>query len=425
MSVIAAQTSRLATELWLEIFGHLTTDIAVLKQGHATNRLFHQICRPLLFRKFYFCPFFTSFEFDLVHNFVASEILLPQPQELDLSLKRLLFYTSRDIAPFVRVCNMSARRLDNRKVSECRGRRTGNPYLLLEALFQYFPRFINLRVVTATRLPFDNMCLDTLSRIPNLTSLSIQTCSVQDPSVWQLLDISALSPLHISSFSFRHEYGDSGRAMLHWLPLLCRNRLRYLDMGFEYNVCEQLVASDPFPRVNTLLLEINPNEMTTTFRVLSKFPADRSISELREFTGSVELLRYGFLAIPTLRRLTLPISWESNFLDSLTLSPNIMALDLEVEDLDHRILEALCGYFPNLHELRVQVEPRAWNPTAFFAELSKDSPLSLHLRKISIIWVDVDEAGVKNRDGDPDNECDEEFRALWTALDIIGNVPRP
>ncbi|KAJ6621809.1 hypothetical protein B0H10DRAFT_946818 [Mycena sp. CBHHK59/15] len=79
-------------ELWTEIVGYASRE--TLKQLHVTQRRFHRLSRPLLFRDFDFQPYAIDH-----YGFGANDVILPAAAELDRALQRLKFWTSAEIAP--------------------------------------------------------------------------------------------------------------------------------------------------------------------------------------------------------------------------------------------------------------------------------------------------------------------------------------
>ncbi|KAJ7124641.1 hypothetical protein C8R43DRAFT_958694 [Mycena crocata] len=62
---------------------------------HDQSRTFYSISRHLLFDRFLFHPYTVN---------ITDALLLPEPQKLELSLDRLNFWCSEDVAPLVRSC---------------------------------------------------------------------------------------------------------------------------------------------------------------------------------------------------------------------------------------------------------------------------------------------------------------------------------
>ncbi|KAJ6498878.1 hypothetical protein C8R45DRAFT_797285, partial [Mycena sanguinolenta] len=83
-------------ELWIdEIFPGLPRD--TIKALSLTSEMFRDLSRPFVFAHFVFHPYAVGTERD---------IILPPNIMVDRALERLEFWTSTDIAPHVRSCEI-------------------------------------------------------------------------------------------------------------------------------------------------------------------------------------------------------------------------------------------------------------------------------------------------------------------------------
>ncbi|KAJ7935964.1 hypothetical protein B0H13DRAFT_1589952, partial [Mycena leptocephala] len=101
----SAVLQHIPDEIWAEIFAHLSRKS--LAHADLTNWRFHRITRPLLFRELEFHPY-TCIAGYPVTRCPSSALALPsRPEDIDLVLQRLQFWSTESISPCVRTCRLS------------------------------------------------------------------------------------------------------------------------------------------------------------------------------------------------------------------------------------------------------------------------------------------------------------------------------
>ncbi|KAJ6587389.1 hypothetical protein B0H10DRAFT_2093738 [Mycena sp. CBHHK59/15] len=321
-------------EMWSEIFSHLPRDALV--HVHLAQRRFHYISRPLLFSEFRFhpknvkCPPGTT-----------SHVEISQEELVDIVLQRLEFWSSSGIAPFIRTC-----RVIGWRNSGC------------TAFFNSFPRFTNLFRLCMIEVQYNQIFMQNLHLLPNLTHLKFRNFT-------------------------------PNTVVDHWIPILRRDTVRYLDLSYNERLFAQIQAGDPFPYVKGVKILMHSSRISLNLRVISKFPATEVLNvahgdwelltcassgeshvplsdlltSLREYIGPEDLLHLLF-PIPSLRRLVLPYSKPEDCLAKLGLikTPNnITSLNVQFSDFDHEVLRDLCGFFPHLIDLRIMILIPSWD----------------------------------------------------------------
>ncbi|KAJ7218871.1 hypothetical protein B0H12DRAFT_327111 [Mycena haematopus] len=366
-------------EIWTEIFQYLPH--CTLLQVHLSQKRFRAISLPFLFR-----------EFDLDYRRAI--------YESDFTSRRLQFWISSEIAPFVHLC----------RVREGIG--LHKPWPVLNEFFDSFHHFTNLRRLTIVHVDYNPAFLRTLRLLPNLTHLEVMFSQLGKPAIDS--DLETL-PLEISGFTY------FGRSLQHWFPFLRRTKLRHFSTRPDAWLITQLLSGDPFPYVTHL--EFQMDEVFTLFanlRVLAKFPAtevltirarwttqgfdgsgrDRTplfhvLTSLKQYQGPDYLLDV-LLPIPSLHRLILPIMGAPKKqlarIRAINVPLNhITSLDIGFFDFDHENLCDLCGLFPHLTNLRIEVGKTSWEVYDFFENLAGDLPFPACLQKFAIHWDYIDE----------------------------------
>ncbi|KAJ7921514.1 hypothetical protein B0H13DRAFT_2318410 [Mycena leptocephala] len=160
--------SRVPNELWGEVLQNVDEyDKSTFKSFSLTCRAFCGISRPRLFSDIRFTPYAIG---------RTCPALLPSPSEVDRRIERLDFLCSGEIAPLVRSCHISA--YEPPYGSNESSFSTDTPYILLDALFERLVRFTGLRRLSAFRIPFTQARVDILFRLPHLSYLDVNSCTV-------------------------------------------------------------------------------------------------------------------------------------------------------------------------------------------------------------------------------------------------------
>ncbi|KAJ6457365.1 hypothetical protein C8R45DRAFT_1033500 [Mycena sanguinolenta] len=429
--------SRVPEEIWSEIFLHLPR--AALPQVNLTQRTFHHIVHPLLFRHLEFHPYNCLAGYSSV-NCPPSGLGIPDEEHVIFLLQRLQFWSSSDIAPLVRTCRVSNWSKAAIPPNGWIFRRTDDPYILLNAFFDALPRFTALHHLALTKVHFTQSGLKQLGLLRCLVNFEVLLCSIADGRV---VDIGDLTPLHATQVTFRRHDVFSEGCVEHWVPLLNPQILTHLDLAHIPAVLSQIRASTgTFPSVKSLKITMDLC-VPSWARILSKFPAIEvldisrlrfcgydKVSEphvpphglltaLREYTGPEELLQF-LVPIPTLRRVTLP-KWCTRTFDDLVqfgvtgTVNNVSSLKVNIVNpatvkFYFEAVCAVCIVFPGLAELHVKIFESPWSrkdwpnnafkPDKFLTELQERLPLPKSLQKLALHWECPDRT--LPADGQPD-----------------------
>ncbi|KAJ7185931.1 hypothetical protein C8R46DRAFT_1289352 [Mycena filopes] len=256
---------RVPGELWLEILGNLReyADRKTLSNFSVASHTFRSAALPLLFHKFRFTPYYIASK---------ATLLLPSPTKIDQHLERLAFWTSPEIAPFVRYCDISAKEERYGETTQKAewSLSTDTPYTLLDALFERLAQFTGLKQLRAHHIHFTQARVDILCRLPILPfELGIHRCSV---APGERIDPSPHG-LRVSNFTLWHSHhSDDGGD--HWIPLLHPEHLHSLNTDFDPRCMGRPDAIPFFPNVHRLTAKLHPTPSQNQI-ILSKFPAIR------------------------------------------------------------------------------------------------------------------------------------------------------
>ncbi|KAJ7451665.1 hypothetical protein FB451DRAFT_1409751 [Mycena latifolia] len=357
---------RVPNELWLEILQILPRYI--LKDVSFTCRTIRRLSRPFLFTDLYFSPYSTESK---------GVLLLPSESAVERCLERLNFWSSAEIAPFVRYCSISPWSSWTRKDLDLSP--TDSPYILLDALFERLVCFTGLQRLHADGVHFTQASVETICRLPTLSELSVTRCSVAPGE----RIIPSPRTLRVSSFCIRPkvevelEHGDD-----FWIPLLHPDHLHKLIAIFCPRLLGRAVHTIPsFPRVHELAATMNLPTSSENLFILSKFPAVQVLSIadkgplsvgpgapprahvsadfpfLRRYTGSYKTLPL-FLPVATLTHLTTASCNSRDFITQMQAiqRPNsITTLHATFNSFNNTTLNALVSLFPQLIELRFDI----------------------------------------------------------------------
>ncbi|KAJ7773660.1 hypothetical protein DFH07DRAFT_767601 [Mycena maculata] len=371
-------------DVWLEVFRWLPPDNIL--HLLATHRTFRYLCRPILFAHFDFHPYvarprdrrllpFSGFTEQV---FFASlfdppdRLCHPPVQEVCRSLERLNFWSSDDIAPFVRSCHLS-RRLGSRRKRDASDGDKHSPFILLDAFFERLASFTEMQRLYIDGVCFTPMQAASLSRLSRLTRLDTHECIVDDheafSQVWGL-----------ARFSIR-----TTGSFTPWISLLRSDLLRELE-GVEL-IGEICILMPTFPNVYKLAASMDFRTMAQNVTILSKFPAvqifelkavrmggmfwestplpagpsplvlpSNILPVLQDYSGACDTLHI-FIPRATLTRLsTFPCRAE-NFLRQLAKNPEPTGItSLKVDshgEFGAAWFDTLFGFFPHLVELEI------------------------------------------------------------------------
>ncbi|KAJ7270046.1 hypothetical protein B0H12DRAFT_822167 [Mycena haematopus] len=338
-------------EIWTEIFQHLPH--FSLLQVHLSQKRFRAISLPFLFRKFEFAQIDAACHADSTYT-----------------SRRLEFWTSPEIAPFVHQCLLTG------------GASYHTPWPGGDKFFDSFHHFTNLRHLNIVDVDYNPTFLRNLRLLPNLTHLGVLYSQLSKSVIDS--DLETFPLLEISSFT----YLGVGSPQ-HWFPFLRRTKLRCFSTPFDAWLCAQLLSGDPFPYVTNLGLQMDEAfTLFTNLRVLANFPAtevltirarqagqsfdgserDRTpllgvLTALKQYQGPDDLLDV-LLPIPSLHRLILPVRglprYQLNRIRAINVPNHITSLDIGFFDFVHGNLCDLCDLFPHLTDLRIKVTVSHW-----------------------------------------------------------------
>ncbi|KAJ6457364.1 hypothetical protein C8R45DRAFT_1221933 [Mycena sanguinolenta] len=450
--------SQVPEEIWAHTFLHLPR--AALPQVNLTQKKFHRIAHPLLFRDLEFHPYLCLAGY-LITDCPPSGLMIPYEEHIPSLLDRLRFWSSPDIAALVRTCRVSDWSNDgvcimtpsNCGVHGWSFRRVEDSYILLRAFFDVLPRFTALRHLALTRVHFTQSGLKQLGLLRSLIKLEVDLCGLADGAV---IDTGELTPLHITHFTFQH-HNIAERCVEHWVPLLNPLMLTHVDLAYNEGVLAQIVqATATFPCVKSLKITMRLSLPSWT-RILAKFPATEvldinpfeygTVSEpytplrellpaLREYTGPEELLQF-LVPIPTLRRVSVS-TWSPQSLDDIVqfakltgTATSVSSLQVKVSDMptnEFEVVCVMCSVFPSVQELYLEISKSPWyndsvvfKPDEFLKELEQQLPLPAHLQKLALHWQHSDRAPEADVDfGPPDlNSVKDALVAEYPKLKMI------
>ncbi|KAJ7108917.1 hypothetical protein C8R43DRAFT_1043540 [Mycena crocata] len=323
-SITPSSCHLLPIELWTEIFIYLPREaVAVMSFTHG---FFHPVSRPLLFQELTFHPYIFIPGYDAA----SASHTLPDPAEVDDALQRLQFWSSSEIASFVRTCIVTPWPHSRRTP------RPVDPYILLTALFDSLPRFTSLRHLSLHGVPFTPTVMAKLSLLPSLSVLEVKHSIATEG---RLLDSAELATLRIANFRFNQ---NPDAAVNHWFPSLCPDTLHRLDLMYSERLLNHIEGAHEFSRVQTLKIDMgrHSKKSLNLGRFLSKFPAIKQLE--------VSLWR---------------IEDPQDIFAQLTEPHHLTSLRVGLPSFDTRYLEALCAVFPGLMDLHIRtfVELDNWS----------------------------------------------------------------
>ncbi|KAK7042755.1 L-aminoadipate-semialdehyde dehydrogenase [Favolaschia claudopus] len=261
-------------ELWLQILQDLPK--TALRNVSGTNRTLSRISRPLLFAEFTFCPYAVTRLPKNDQTVRAPDVINPIPLneiEREAELDRLNFWSSPEIAPWVRSCTVRPLRsaLEADKVEESGG--NGSALALLDIFFRRLPRFTGLCHLHAFIVHFTPLGLANLRQLPSLSSLDVIVCTLvreAGDAEWASLDLP-----FVTRFQFRYGYTYlASRVQLHsslldpWMSIIRLDKIVELNLGFGgglfSNIARTLPAVLPSVKLLTLHAIRSDERLSTT-----------------------------------------------------------------------------------------------------------------------------------------------------------------
>ncbi|KAJ7160444.1 hypothetical protein C8R46DRAFT_1108146 [Mycena filopes] len=381
----------LPNELCLEIWSYLPRGSlkAALFPISLTCREFYLLARPLIFADFDCHPYIRS----------QSGYMHPPPAAVARrALRRLYFWSSDEIAPFVRTCSFTPWGTQTPSAMSLR------PPFVLDAFFEHLPRFTHLHHLYALEIAFTQMGLQSLCALPRLSTLHIDRCVLKDADQ---LDVGGLT-LKVSTFIFR-DRANGVEPSSHWAQILSRDDLRHLDASPYQALFEPTQASlAPFHGVERLILDGQFD--ASCMAVLAKFPAAHSLSfegfppagpeaslapfmssqvlpALTNFTTSHALLHLA--RRPTITQLSLGTCPMWRLVAALVALgrplAHITSLNLKTTGFLYSELKDVLSFFPQLTALHVSIE--AHSGRAFLTALaSAPAILPPTLERLALCW---------------------------------------
>ncbi|KAJ7752563.1 hypothetical protein B0H16DRAFT_1887146 [Mycena metata] len=358
-------------ELWLEIF-QLIPHKDLVKASLAF-RAFYRMTRPLIFSHFDF----WAYTLDTTNGFRT----LAQKGEATPGLpwERLDFWSSGEIAPYVRSCTVTSlsyqcRTAHNTEPSAGHILRAAPP-LHRAATFQYNRRVFHAHDIT------------------NLGALSALTQLDIDRSKFFTLGDVPPAPhsLTLSSFTLRIDEG-----ITHWMRLLRPDSLLALFIlsGFRIGDLDDIPC---FPRVHKLSIMLDLSMMSYNLAVLAKFPGVQSrrvgkLATLRDMPiFSLVSHNTSVARSPWPSSSPVPTSLPSKSTIASVRGPlNISSVDVHFTFIDNQKLDALFAVLPRLVDLCMFITTSnvqdARDRAMFFHALPATPNLPSTLRNLAISW---------------------------------------
>ncbi|KAK6981577.1 hypothetical protein R3P38DRAFT_3113735 [Favolaschia claudopus] len=400
-------------ELWLEILQLVPRKS--LQNVALTHRTLRRTSRGFLFDSLVFAPFSlghwpdksnTRWDYDY-----SPKCLSDRAHEREL--ERLEFWSSPEIAPFVRSCK--AIPIETKMLTGDR-----SPTSLVEVFFNKLPCFTSLQHLDVYAVHFTHIGLQNLCHLPALRHLELTVCHVADSVD---LEASQLRLETVDCFALRHLRPTD--ALPPWINLLHPERLVEMHLTFCPAYIAHIAHSLPyFPAVKRFSILLPPDEATSAPRqtsniypLLPKFPnieklevycfwlaqAYSSVDDvpdafplLTEYHGPAEMLPV-IISRSNLQRL-----WITSYLE-----PSILQ---NLQDMPtHNVVNFVIIY-------RQFARIRSGKSAPFVKSLGELPSLPSTLKHMSIRWMHV--YGEPNEDDEPilDSDKSELFVKLSTLV---------
>ncbi|KAJ7198949.1 hypothetical protein GGX14DRAFT_664550 [Mycena pura] len=401
-------------ELLLRIFAHLRH--LHLRDVALANRTFSCLARTLLFSHFAVTRYVTCLK-EHEHDPVSASQLLQLSRCLD-------FWTSEEVAPLVRSCEISPQPWFNIQVAVPQ---------LLATFFDHIARFSRLRRLNLSNIQLTTLAVSTLARLPMLSELNLESCDVADGDLMP----SVSSALRLCHFSY-----ESGKRVEAWLPMLEPSCLRVLRTDaaphnsavipvFPYvhdlSVCihktpttADITFLQKLPGVTRLNMDLNWTRSPRS--PLATLPAD-VLPILVDFIGPICALTL-FPARDTLKRIETD---EEDSLDDFIIE--LQRVPAPLTNLIHltatfcsfctaTALEVIFASLPRLEDVEITFADYESDllhpaPAGILSKLPSIHGMSTHLRRLSLIWKCMDRVETHTVDSIK-SDCD--FPAVRAAL---------
>ncbi|KAJ7191534.1 hypothetical protein GGX14DRAFT_578843 [Mycena pura] len=251
-------------ELWLQILSNVPKDN--FPAVSLTNNTLCQLVRPLLYTLLDFHPY-AHYE---------KTLLFPPSEEVDRSMKRLHFWRSDEIAPFVRSIEISPWAAESVPWSAWHA--VDSPYILQDLLFAHLQSFTCLQRLSTRHINFTGTAISSLARMSALQHLSIEDCDVVAGGDLDLFrQTLALSSVTVKFGLYYMDVSADvlprGYTLRPWLPLLHPDHLLELHLACDIRTWSENPSAVPdFPNVRRLFIHLSPiYEINRNFEILSKF----------------------------------------------------------------------------------------------------------------------------------------------------------
>jgi hypothetical protein len=186
-------------EIWNEIFKYLPHDALI--RLHIADSQLHRIARPLLFREFNFHPYGIMGQGNTMECH-PSAFALPQEQHVVFLSQPLQYWSSKEIAPFVRACRITPWYFTAEPYRSLGWEihKQNDPFAILISFFRSLTRLTNLHHLFARYVPFHSAGIQGLSLLlQKLAHFEDNLLSARSPLIaasWFILFLSNCASLH-------------------------------------------------------------------------------------------------------------------------------------------------------------------------------------------------------------------------------------
>ncbi|KAJ7088820.1 hypothetical protein B0H15DRAFT_840863 [Mycena belliarum] len=406
--MVGSRDARVPAELWDEAFRFLPRkDLLSL---HKVSRPFHRISRPLLFRNLIFHPYAVDYD----ANELPRTVMLPGEAQLKRALRRLQFWASDSVAPFVQNCTLSPWNPSSDDAGEYTSCHDGQD--VLAVFFKHLERFVNLKTLAFFYVEFYKTQFLAVLALPNLRSLQLEGCSF--PESFPFSATSKLASLSLSYLLDPKGYhtGTFGLDML--LAALDTHNLNNLTVRRDAiaNALFETLETGAicFPNLHTLRVAVSAR---TELKAFLRFPATRTLHFeqygqgtfpragstdavlfplLQSYRGPPELLAFLHPA-STPAQLELQVASTPlllNISQSFVKAARVTSLKLTIHCLQYFVLRPLLAQFTGLVDFvmtqrkysKLDDNDFCCTSQNLFEELAAGSPFAPGIQSISIEW---------------------------------------
>lgn len=297
-------------EVWTNVFDRGELGSADMANVRLTCHTFASLGRSQAFHTFELSPFILSAA-DTGYRLSFTDDVVARRKA------RLAFWTSDNIAPFVRQCRLHATYLSDKVKPICNF--SGDSLDVYYAFIEALSAFANVFCLQFQHMPFDEYTLSRLATLQHLTTLVVQDCSVD------AIFLPSWTPLRIPTVSFLSDFSGYGvldpRARLGWLDILDPAHFRSVEFSFSEpeishlrGIATESTMSDfSDPHISAVdivhLHMISILSRSTTLEELRIVPYKSGYTEVLEPPKGFAL---GSLSLPSLRSYSGPhqyLSW--------------------------------------------------------------------------------------------------------------------